>query len=244
MKIRNSLVIAMALMVLLSCVMPGFSPEQNAPTFNWPLDGVIIEERTAPNVDVLTGTYEKRVDYSFETELISFKGDGTLVSVPFQNLYSYSRFPRTEGTWSYDEEQKTIKIIIGDKTIEEKVQALINRNTNKKIGFGYYDANKNQIKYEKISDAYIDLSIYNDKTIEGLFATKDDYEDVYGWEFRKDGTAISHTKDRNSFKHNYRTNPDKALLKIIDSMGLSEDYNYCLLDGYLYLNGKPYQKIR
>ena len=242
MKKKNLFIIGLALMLLFSCIIPDNTPEKKEPEIKWPLDGVVIKEMAKPNVDAIPGTYEKSIGFSFETELVSFMEDGTLVSIPFSNLLSYASFPRKQGTWSYDKEANTIRITIGDDTIESRVLTLTNNNT--KIGFGYIDKNNNQVKFHKRSDKYIDTSIYRSKTFGGIYATQNNFEEVYGWEFRKDGTAYYHQTDRKSFKHTYKTNPDKALIRITDAMGLSEDYNYCLLDGYLYLNGIPYQKIR
>ena len=242
MKRRHVLIIVMALAVLAGCMMPDANPTQKDPEIRWPFDGVTVQERTSPDVDAIPGSYRNWIDYSFESELVSFRDDGTLVSVPFDNLFSTAGFPRKEGTWSYDSERNTIRITVGGETMESKVLTLT--DNGRKTGFGYIDSNNHQVKFKKVSDGYMDLKIYRGRTFEGLYAAKNDYEEVYGWEFRKDGTAIHHTKERDSFRYTYKTNPDRALIKLIDAMGWEDEYNYCLLDGYLYLNGKPYQKIR
>ena len=251
MKRKNVfMIIFLTVMLAFGCAMPYTTPNQNPEKVEqgeaWPFDNVTIATTKTPKMDSLPGTYVRVNTYFKSYEAISFYPNGKVVSIPYtsKNRFGASHEPVKNGDWALIPIDEKTQIVIALEDARYLGYTMPLKDEGKTIGFAFDDYSGYSEGFVKISDSNFNMSIYDQNYIEGLYAQKNDYDELYGFQLFKDGRMIYYGTNKSIEEYAYKLNPSKCLIRISNSRGEYDEYNYAMINGKLCINSIFFQKVR
>lgn len=230
---------------LASCQLGSTKTEEPEKWVN-PIANVQVSEDTC-NVDKLAGTYEMYDQSTMRYYYVSLCTDGTVICVPISWIYTVYDDSLSFGEWSLSD-TKTLNISMLGKSYGRRTMSdLINTSTGKKVGFSFrpFDSS-NYLKFEKISDNYISQNLYMDKSLlyDCYWVRTDDYGVSYAYKFYADGKYEYYRSNRSDgfSTSDYSISTTGCKIKL-DSSSLYTEYNFCIIDDFLYLGSTSYKCV-
>lgn len=232
------------LFIILIVVLSGcaFGPEVNEEFLDYPFSGVVYSEMPDPDPDLFIGSYaRKEGNYDLSWEIFNFQVDGTLIIVPYTSLVApfYDPSKVMSGTWTMDGE--VITLTFNGKTLSGTMKDVI--SNSKKTGFEFEDQENTNNIFVKVSDDDVDISIYDNDYISGLYFREDSYGSIYGYRYLPNKTYYHYDEtvsDGKGSMYTYEINPEYAQLKT----GIMTVENYVKLGDYFIIGGLEYMEVK
>ena len=237
------LLLVVSLCLLVGCT-PGNTKEEEEKWVN-PIASVQVKEDTF-DVEKLVGTYEMFNISTTRYYYVSICSDGKVICVPKSFLYSTYDDELFIGEWSLSD-TKALTINIMGTTYENKVlQDYTDSTTGKKKGFKFSLNKYYSLSFEKISDNYISTEIYSNSSLlyDCYWVRTDDYGVSYAYKFYADGKYeyFRSTREDGCSTSDFSISKKGCKIKL-DLSSLSSEYNYCVINDYLYLGSTSYKCV-
>lgn len=238
-------VLILSLCLFISCTSENTKNEELEKWVN-PIADVQVSKDTC-DVDKLAGTYEMYDQSTMRYYYVSLCTDGTVITVPKSWLYTVYDESLSIGEWSLSDTKDLNISLLGKSYGRRTMNDLTDSTTGEKVGFSFRPFNNsNYLKFEKISDNYISQNLYNDRSLlyNCYWVRTDDYGVSYAYKFYADGSYEYYRSNRDDGCSTSDYSISKTGCKIkLDSSSLYTEYNYCIINNYLYLGSTYYKCV-